>query len=566
MRLRRSSPVLRRSGLSVLAMVALAPGVARSAVSSLQTATPAQVRSVQHSPPSRGAGAATFPSIQTYPHAGPVSQPRRIPGTSGAPGFSTHGPWGVFNYGNGEPAGFGPIGLYAVAPWAEDWSGLRNGKPDHDPFDVLKFIPLNNDGSVWLSFSGETRLRNWWEQRPNLGTQKPNDSGRFGVRNLYGADLHIGPHLRFFGQLINADAGGWGGYGYTANYRTRLDVQQAFVEWRQPVLGTQTGFIFGRQQFLDAPSYILYNRETPNVPLSWNGFRLYSVGHRIRFDAYDFVQTNITPAAMFHDTENYATRLYGVNATLAPGQFHLGLEKVRSFLDMFYIGYKLTGSSAAIATRTATASGATTRNNFGMRWYGSAPSFEFSVGALWQGGTFNYARTNLPRPVSAYAINTIIGYRHTPSPVHPFLGVQADLYSGGDARRTNGTVGTYIAPYSPQTNYLDTTTYISPSNLIALSPVIRLTPRNNLTVQFKAPFLWRDSTNDPIYGPSGRYVFRHAFSGGYVGVVPQISLSIQLNRHLTWTQYAARFFTSDSLTRAGGSSGSYYQNNVVFRF
>jgi len=528
----------------------------------VSSTTPAQ--DTQAAPAVR---ASERPAVQTFPHAGPVGQPRRILELPSKGQFTTHGPWGVFNLGDGEAAGFGPIGVYGVAAWAEDWSGLATARNrPHDPFDALKYIRLNSDGTIWLTLSGETRLRNWAEQRPNLGTQKPDDSGRFAVHNLYGADLHIGPHLRAFGQLVNADAAGWGGYGYGSTYRKRLDVQQAFVEWRQKLLGAQTGFMFGRQQFLDAPSYILYNRETPNVPLSWNGFRVYSVWNRVRIDAYDFVQTNVTPKSMFHDTENYGIRLYGFDTTFAPPDLRLGREKIRSFVDLFYIGFKLNGSGGAIATPSGSQSGSTTRNNFGFRWHGSAPSFEFSVGGVWQGGTFNYARTNQARPVSAYAINTIVGYRHTPSPLHPFIGVQADLYSGGDPAPGTGVEGTYITPFNPQTNYLDTTTYIAPSNLIAVSPVIRLTPRNFLSIQFKAPFFWRDNTNAPIFTSSARYSFAHRFSGGFVGVAPQAALTIQLNRHLNWTQYVARFVTSDSLNRAGGSSGTYYQSNFVFRF
>jgi len=541
--------------VSLIAIVAHGRQAAAAPVTVTQAAAPAT------SPDNTGR-----PAIQTFPHAGPVGQPRRILELPKPGQFSTHGPWGVFNLGDGEAAGFGPVGVYGVASWAEDWSGLPAAKGRHDLFDPLKFIPLSADGTVWLTLSGETRLRNWSEQRPMLGTQKPSDSGRFAVRNLYGADLHIGSHLRFFGQIVNADAAGWGGFGYGTTYRKRLDAQQAFVEWRQKLGSARTGLIIGRQQFLDAPSYILYNRETPNVPLSWNGFRFYSFWKRIRIDAYDFVQTNVAPNAIFHDTENYGIRLYGFDTTFAPPDIHLGREKIRSFVDLFYIGFKLSGSSAAIATPTATQAGSTTRNNFGFRWHGTAPSFEFSVGGLWQGGTFNYAKTNQHRPVSAYAVDAIIGYRHTPSPLHPFIGVQADLYSGGDAAPGTGVEGTYIAPFSPQTNYLDTTTYIAPSNLIAISPVIRLTPRNFATIQFKAPFFWRDDTNAPIFSSSSRYVFTRPFTGGFIGVAPQASLSLQLNAHLNWTQYVARFVTSNSLDRAGGSSGTYYQSNFVFRF
>ncbi|WP_225578747.1 alginate export family protein [Novacetimonas hansenii] len=505
------------------------------------------------------------PPIQTYPHANPVGQPIVMTGAQNRINGHPYD-WGVFNRGNGESAGFGPVGQYGIAPWAEDWSRLRNSTKHTDPFDVLKYIPLTPDGQVWISFSGETRLRNWFETRPNLGTQKPNDSGRFGVRNLYGADLHIGSHLRFFGQLINADAGGWGGYGYGSTYRKRLDAQQAFVETRWNLLGAKTGFMFGRQQFLDAPSYMLYNRETPNVPLSWDGFRAYAIWKRIRIDGWDFVQTNDSQNKMFHDTENYSTRLYGFDTTWAPPDFRFLGERGYSFVDAFYIGYKLSGSSGAIATQTGTATGSNTRNNFGVRWHGQAGPIEFSVGAVWQGGVFRYAKTNIARNVSAYAINSIVGYRVPKDRLHTFAGVQTDIYSGGNDARKNGDIGTYISPFNPQTNYLDTTTYMTASNLISVAPLVRITPFKSVSLQVKFPLFWRDSTNDRVYKSSGAYSFAGNFGGKFIGMAPQASLAWQINTHLSWTQYVSRFMTSRALNDAGGSSGTYYQSNFVFRF
>lgn len=511
-----------------------------------------------HAPP--------LPSIVLYPHATPTGQPVRTTGAQGRTSGRQYD-WGVFNRGNGEAAGFGPVGQYGVAPWAEDWSRLRDKSKRTDPFDVLKYIALNESGSIWLSFSGETRLRNWFESRPNLGTQKNNDSGRFGVRNLYGADLHLGSHVRLFGQLINADAGGWNYYGYGSTYRKRLDAQQAFIETRWNMLGAKSGFIFGRQQFLDAPSYMLYNRETPNVPLSWNGFRGYMVWPRLRIDGWDFVQTNDAETRLFHDTENYNTRLYGFNMSWAPPDGHFMGDRSYSFLDTFYVGYKLSGSSGAIAgPGTSSNNGSNTRNNFGVRWHGLAGPFEFSVGGIWQGGTFRYAKTDRARSVSGYAINTLVGYRIPKDRFHTFFGLQTDVYSGGNKNKTNGTIGTYISPFNPQTNYLDTTTYMTGSNLISFAPLVRATFFKSVSLQVKYPLYWRYSTQDPIYRSSGFYKFAHNFDGKFIGMAPQASLAWQINAHVSWTQYVSRFMTSNALNRAGGSSATYYQSNFVFRF
>lgn len=563
--------VLASSSAACLAVALLRPAAAQTPAPTAQPApaavatkgtpaTPAKARETitVHAPP--------LPNIVLYPHATPTGQPIRTTGAQGRTSGRQYD-WGVFNRGNGEAAGFGPVGQYGVAPWAEDWSRLRDKSKRTDPLDVLKFIALNENKTIWLSFSGETRLRNWFESRPNLGTQHNNDSGRFGVRNLYGADLHLGEHVRFFGQLVNADAGGWNGYGYGSTYRKRLDAQQAFVETRWNMLGAKSGFMFGRQQFVGAPSYMLYSRETPNVPLSWNGFRGYMVWPRFRIDGWDFVQTNDSYTKMFHDTENYNTRLYGFNMTWAPPDGHFMGDRSYSFLDAFYIGYKLSGSGGAIAGPNNTSNnGSNTRNNFGVRWHGLAGPFEFSLGGIWQGGVFRYAKTDQARNVSGYAINTLVGYRIPKDRFHTFMGVQTDVYSGGNKDKKNGTIGTYISPFNPQTNYLDTTTYMTGSNLISVAPLIRATFFKSVSLQVKYPLFWRYSTQDPIYRSSGFYKFAHDFDGKFIGMAPQASLAWQITQHLSWTQYVSRFMTSNALNKAGGSSATYYQSNFVFRF
>ncbi|GBQ92967.1 hypothetical protein AA23498_1598 [Acetobacter nitrogenifigens DSM 23921 = NBRC 105050] len=554
-----------------VATIAMSGGAAVAQTASL-TATTHQ--SASKTVQSSAAQAAAIPA--SIPTTTSVVAPRTVRRTpigripyAGFPGqplttiTTSYGNNLVFNRGTGEASGFGPSGM---TPWGQDWTGVR---PHHvrkgDPFDWLKYVPLNESGSIWLSFSGETRLRNWFETRPVLGTKTPNDSGRFGVRNLYGADLHLGSHLRFFGQLVNGDAAGWAAYGYGTTYRKRLDVQQAFVELSGKFLGARAGFLFGRQQFLDAPTYLLYNRETPNVPLSWNGFRAYSIWSRFRIDAYDFVQTDDSQTGMFQDTENYKNRLYGVDMTWAPPDFRFLGGDGYSFLDLYYIGYKLAGSGAAIATATGSSSGSTTRNNFGGRYYGVAGPIEFSIGGTWQGGVFQYAGSNKPRSVNAFAVNTLVGYRLKLA-TSPFLGLQTDLYSGGDDARKTGGVGTFIVPFNPQTNYLDTTTYLSGSNLVSLAPLVRFSPFKQVSVQVKYPLLWRESTNDAVYMSSGRYTFAHQLHGGFIGMAPQASLTWQILPHVTWQQYVSRFMVSSSMARAGASSGTYYQSNFIFRF
>ena len=505
-------------------------------------------------------------TLHTTPQFSSLPQTRSNPTKAQAP-LSIHtGDWGVFNQLDGSPAGFGPVARYGAVRWAEDWSVLRDPKRRSDVFDPLKFIALNDSKSIYLTLSGESRLKNWFENRPFLGQQKPDDSGRMTVRNIVGADLHLGEHLRVYGELVNGDGGGWNAYGYNATYRTRLDVQQLFVEAKATLAGAKTGVIVGRQEFLDAPNYVLYLRETPDLPLSWNGVRGYAIWPRFRFDGWDFVQTNTTPNSLFHDNENYNARLFGAYGSYAVPDFTVLGQPGHVFVDLFSIDYLLGGTSAAIATATSTQSGSTLRENFGTRIWGRAGPIEFSIGGLHQGGEFRVAKSSQARTVDAYSINSFVGYRFQTLYGRPLLGVQSDLFSGGNDSKKTGSVGTYLVPYNPSSNYLDTTTYFAESNLVSIAPLIEITPSTGTLLRFRVPVLWRDSTDDAVYGSGRIYPFRANYSGGFVGTVPQVNFAWRVTRHLTWSHDLARAFVSRSLQKAGASNGTYYLSTLAFRF
>jgi hypothetical protein len=539
----------RRSTLMALLLVLVQPLPEAFADSAIQDDQPGA------SPPAVGAEAALADQLS-------VSEVAKL---------RNHSPdWGAFNFAGGAASGFGSVGRYGTVRWAEDWSVLRDPRAvaaDDDPFDALKFVPLNDNKTLYLTFSGEERLKNWFESRPAIGTRLPNDSGRITLRSIYGADLHLGEHFRVYGELINAAAGGWAAYGYNAGYRTRLDLQQLFGEVTGKILDAKSGVMVGRMAFLDAPDYVLYYRTISSVPQSWNGARGYMIWPHLRIDLFDFVRTDINPAAMFHDKPDWNNRLYGAYASYAPPRFRVAGRDSQVLLDLFYLGYLLNGSFAAIPapTKAGTLAGSTRRDNIGVRLWGTAGPVEFSLGAIYQGGEFRQADSEATRPVDAYAINTKVGWRFADMPGHVLAGMQFDVYSGGDGRKTTGSVGTYLAPYVPSSNYLDTTAYLGPSNLVDVAPLVEANLWEGASLKAKLPLFWRQNKNDALYSAGGNYVLPN-FHGSYVGFVPQMSLVARLNRHLVWQHDFGEFFASDGLKAAGASDATYYLSTLTFTF
>jgi len=87
-----------------------------------------------------------------------------------------------------------------------------------------------------------------------MGFGAKTNSNRLLIRSVYGADLHIGSHVRAYAELINGVAGGSNTFGYQTGFqRKRLDMQQGFLEIKGNLLGAKMGAMGGRQYFVDAP-------------------------------------------------------------------------------------------------------------------------------------------------------------------------------------------------------------------------------------------------------------------------------------------------------------------------
>src|SRR2546430_3361125 len=72
----------------------------------------------------------------------------------------------------------------------------------------IKHISLTNDGSVYLSLSGELRERFEYYSEPFFGLRGVDEDSYLLHRLLLGADLHAGDHARVFLQIGNHLEGG----------------------------------------------------------------------------------------------------------------------------------------------------------------------------------------------------------------------------------------------------------------------------------------------------------------------------------------------------------------------
>ena len=143
---------------------------------------------------------------------------------------------------------------YERLRYEEDWSVLRDPTLRTDPFDPLKYIPLNESGDAYLSFGGEVRERYEYTHNPVWGDDPQDDHGVFLQRYVLFGDLHLGPHVRVFGELYSALENGREGPSNPID-ENQLDVQQAFLDLSAPALieDMSATVRLGRQEMSMAP-------------------------------------------------------------------------------------------------------------------------------------------------------------------------------------------------------------------------------------------------------------------------------------------------------------------------
>jgi len=134
----------------------------------------------------------------------------------------------------------------------------------------LKHIPLGDGGDSYLSLGIEVRLRYEFYQDNQWGQGPQDPGGYLWARTMPYADLHIGPNVRAFGQLVSAFEW-WDAAGIRPPDEDRLDVLQAFVDLSVPIGEGHSLLVRpGRQILRYGSERLLGMRYGANVPLPFD--------------------------------------------------------------------------------------------------------------------------------------------------------------------------------------------------------------------------------------------------------------------------------------------------------
>lgn len=414
----------------------------------------------------------------------------------------------------------------------EDYSYLRDpAKRSGAWWEPLKYIPLNEAGDRYLTIGDEIRLRYEHFEDDAIGSPQQPDDDYWRFRALPYADLHLGPRLRVFGQLMAAWSTRDEELKNPYTDETGVDLLQGFIDWRQPLAdGDALTLRLGRQ-VLEYGNARLFSTG-PNIRFSFDGGLLRWERGEWQTDAF-YVRPVVPELDSFENSSSDdidAWALYGTRKLARFGP--------TGAFDVFYVGYR---NDASVFNQGV---GDERRHTVGARLVGAAGAREWDLEAKLQFGDFEGG------DIRAWSVNALLRYTFEHTPYRPHLELQFNASSGDDDPE-DPNLGTYN-PMFPTGEYFGDIGLFGPGNIINLRPMAGLQLGSRWGVIGALGFYWRQRPEDGIYGvalnllrPAGDSDER------YVGAIAELMVNYSVNRNLSFRGNDSVFEPGDFIEDTG---------------
>lgn len=441
-------------------------------------------------------------------------------------------------------------GGYALSRWVEDWRGMADPAERGDMFDRLKFLPLDADGDVYLTLSGEARVRLNYTSNLNLrnaGSQRQEIN-----RLVGGADLHVGQHLRFYGEIAHGGIAGDNIGAPSGSLRNDLVLLQSFAEVRGRVANMDLGMRVGRQEFIDGPNLLMSQRDNNTIRYALNGVRAWVRTDRLRLDAFDFKPTALGNDGIGDDPVEQGRHFSGVTAGIRIPEGALGGSNL--YLDPFF--WRLRTSEALWGGVT----GRVERLYAGAHLWGEAGPVTIDWTVNHQFGDFD------GRDISAWQLFFNQSYRLPGAlPMAPRVGLHVDYASGGGTFE-GGTLKAAYAPYGNNV-YYSYQLCMTPTNLKTVAPSLTLAPLKGVKATLEYQFAWRADEQDAVYR-ANKSIFAgtQTVPGHKIGESIRAQIIWSLTPRLSFTGRYEHLDAGPVLSRAGFGDSDYLAGWLSFRF
>jgi Alginate export len=441
-----------------------------------------------------------------------------------------------------------PYQIGSAGRFNEDWSVLRGVdlSSTDDFWDRLKFIPLTEDGAVWLSFGGQVRERAEYFRHFLFGASEPEDTDAYLLsRFRLSADLHVTPYFRIFvegksSMALDRDLQG----GRTTVFVDELDLFNGFADIMIP-LGNLASVTLrgGRQELIFGSQRLVGPGDFTQVPHTFDGGAAY-----VRIGDWTITPFWTLAVPIVHKYRfNKSTsdqQLFGIFST---GPLHV----LPANLDLYWLG---------VNNETATfngTSGEERRQTLGSRTWGKIgqTNLDFEVEGAGQFGSVGSGS------IAAGMFTAVLGYT-LPVRWSPRAYLEFD-YASGD-KKPGGNVGTFNQLFPNAHPFLGYIDYIGRQNIISASGGLSVTPVRDLTLSLQQYFFWRASDRDAIYNKAGA-VLRPGTgtTARYVGAEIDLLATYNFTRHVQFYGGYSHFFPGQFIEKTGPSRGSDFLYGAV---
>jgi Alginate export len=406
----------------------------------------------------------------------------------------------------------------------EDYSYLAD--PDARSgawWEPLKYISLNEAGDIYLTLGGEARLRYEGYNNNNWGQEPAPDDGYLWYRVMPTVDLHLGPNVRLFGELIGAWVDGKQPSPSPID-RTGLDFLQGFADLTVPLNAEGTSLTIrpGRQLLSYGTERLIGTRYGPNVMQTFDSIKGFVDGDGWRVDSF-YAQAVEPLPDDFDDKSHDDLSIWSLYGTV---DLPIGDA---SGLDLYYIGFN---NDLAVYNQ---GTGAEERHTVGARLFGRAEGWDWDWEAMYQFGEFGDG------DISAWSVASNTGYTFEDVLFSPRLGLKANIISGDDDP-DDEDLQTFN-PLFPKGKYFGELTLLSPRNLINLHSTVDLQLGDRWSLGGSAVLYWRESTGDGIYDFGGNLIRDDGGSDErYIGTQGEVVLTYEVNRNLNAMLSYSRFY------------------------
>lgn len=439
---------------------------------------------------------------------------------------------------------------YNISRWAEDWTKYKDPKKRDDFLDSLKYISISDADNVYLTLSGETRARVNFTSNQGL---VESDAQRLDIlRVVGGADLHLGDHVRVFGELANGTVDGVNTGAVAANQRNDLFVQQIFADVYGKVGNVEVGVRGGRQEFTDGITQLVSARDNNALMFVMDGVRAWAKGSTLRADVFDFNFVTYGTEGISDDRTDNGTRFSGISLGVVVPKNWFGGSKL--FFD------PLLWRLRSRAQSWGGVQGLEERVYYGGRLWGSAGPLTVDYTVTREEGNFR------GRPIKAWQVFAAQTYRLGKDAAAPRIGLRGDYGSGGDAFDQSKPLRTSFSPFGNNI-YYTYGVFVAPINFVAVAPNFSFEPIKTVRLTAEYEVMWRSTLRDAVYRSNGTpYLGTQNVAGRKIGDAARLQAVWTISPRLSFTGRLEHLKAGDALTNAGYKSSNFGAGWLSFRF